>query len=335
VQVPVTRRFAELNQFRVGAAGLVACALLVTLAVNVGTVHTWLLGRTHTAQFTEAGGLKEGDDVQVAGLAVGTVTGVTLRGELVEVAFAVDGVRLGREARAAIKTSNAFGKKYLAVDPAGRGDLDGPIPVARTTSPYSLEEALSGFTRTTARIDAEQLARSFDVLSGTFANTPDEVAAALDGVGRLSATVARRDSALRELLARANSVTGVLSERNAEITRLLVDGDTLLAEVNARREVIHELLANVVAVSRELSGFAADNRTTLRPALAELERVTAVLKENERNLDTVVGQLGRYSRVLSESIASGPFFQALLVNLAPTNLAPGIAPTNLAPGVAR
>jgi phospholipid/cholesterol/gamma-HCH transport system substrate-binding protein len=320
VHVPVTKRFAELNQFRVGIAGLVAIALLVTLAVNVGTMRSWLLGRTHTAQFTEAGGLREGDEVQVAGLAVGTVTGVTLREELVEVEFAVDSVRLGRESRAAIKTSNAFGKKFLAVSPAGQGELDRPIPLARTTSPYSLEEALSGVTRTTARIDAEQLARSFDVLSTTFTDTPDEVAAAVDGVGRLSATVASRDTALRQLLARANSVSGVLSERNAEITRLLVDSDTLLAEVNSRREVIHELLANVVAVSRELSGLAEDNRTTLRPALDELARVTAVLKANERNLDTVVGQLGRYSRVLSESIGSGPFFQAILANLVPANM---------------
>jgi phospholipid/cholesterol/gamma-HCH transport system substrate-binding protein len=322
VQIPVTRRFAELDQFRVGIAGMVLVALLVTAGVNVGAVRTWLLGDTHTARFSEAGGLREGDDVQVAGLAVGTVTDVSLVGEHVEVDFATGGVRLGRQTRAAIKTSNAFGKKYLDIAPAGRGELDGPIPLARTTSPYSLEEALDGVTRTTARIDAEQLARSFDVLSETFADTPDEVGAALEGVGRLSETVAGRDAALRQLLARANSVSGVLSERNVEITRLLVDGEALLAEVNARREVIHELLANTTAVSRELSGLAEDNRTTLAPALTELGRVTAVLKENEKNLDTIVSQLGRYSRVLSESIGSGPFFQAYLANVAATNLVP-------------
>ena len=68
-------------------------------------------------------------------------------------------------------------------------------------------------------IDTDQLATALDTVANTFRDSPEEVRAAVDGLGRLSRTVASRDAQLRELLEHANGVTGVLADRNEELQR--------------------------------------------------------------------------------------------------------------------
>lgn len=316
------RRFSELNQLRVGIAGIVAVALLVGLALNAGRIRTAVGGERQSAAFSEAGGIAKNDDVRIAGVTVGSVTGVSLDGTWVKVDFTVDGVRLGDRTAAAIKTDSALGRKFLELRPAGNTQLDQQIPLSRTRSPYDVTTALSDLTATTEAIDTDQLARSFDVLAQTFADTPSALRATMRGVSRLSRTIASRDTELRGLFARANSVTGVLSQRNLQITRLLVDGSALFAELDARRRVIHELLVNITEATHQLTALARENRSSLRPALDELREVTAVLNKNKKNLEAVVTTFGGYARSLGEAVGGGPFFYAYVENLVPSNLAP-------------
>lgn len=316
------RRFSELNQFRVGLVGIVAVFLLITLAVNVGQIRTLLSGERHSAAFSEAGGISKNDDVRVAGVTVGKVTEVSLDGSQVRVDFTVDGVQLGDATAAAIKTDSALGRKFLELQPAGEGTLDDQIPLSRTRAPYDVTQALSDLTTTSQEIDTRQLAKSFDVVSDTFSDTPPELRATLRGVSQLGRVIAARDGELRSLLAHASGVTGVLAERNLQVTRLLVDGNALFEELDARRWVIHKLLVNVTRATHQLSALVRENRTTLGPALEELRQVTRVLNDNEKNLEFVIQNLGGYVRELNEAIGGGPFFYAYVENLVPTNLAP-------------
>ena len=75
---------------------------------------------------------------------------------------------------------------YLALEPAGAGQLDGgrEIPVERTSSPYDVVEAFSGLAETSEQIDTDQLAESLTTLADLTRNTPEEFRGALDGVSR-------------------------------------------------------------------------------------------------------------------------------------------------------
>ena len=78
---------------------------------------------------------------------IGTVEQVRINGTHVTVTFHTDGdVRLGSETRAAIKTSSAVGERYLALFPAGTGELT-RVPLTRTSVPYDLTAALSDVMR--------------------------------------------------------------------------------------------------------------------------------------------------------------------------------------------
>ncbi|HEX5596533.1 MAG TPA: MCE family protein, partial [Micromonosporaceae bacterium] len=205
-----------------------------------------------------------------------------------------------------------LGLKYLALAPAGGGRLaEGEeIPLSRTASPLDVVAAVTGLADTVERIDVQQLAQAFEVLSAAFADTPESVQSALDGLSRLSQTVASRDEQLQELLGRARSVTAVLAERDQEFQRLVTDGNLLLAEVQRRREAIHELLVATNELATQISGLVAENRSRLGPALAELRKVVGTLQRNRAELERTVANMGPFLRAFSNVVGNGRWFDS-------------------------
>ncbi len=88
--------FRERNPVPIGLSAFAIIAVLLVLAMNLENIPFVNGGRTHTAAFKEAAGLKADEEVRIAGVKVGKVTGLDLDGDHVKVTFRVDdGVRLG------------------------------------------------------------------------------------------------------------------------------------------------------------------------------------------------------------------------------------------------
>lgn len=306
----MTRRPALL-----GAVGLLVVVVSALLAFFLEDLPFLGGGTGHTADFTEAAGLRVDDEVRVAGLKVGHVTAVELHQGRVRVAFRVSGVELGDRSRAEIRIKTLLGQKYLALDSEGRDPLTGTIPVERTTSPYDVVEAFSGLATTVTGIDTDQLARSFQVLSDTFRDSPRHVKQALEGLSSLSRTISSRDEQLASLIEGANRISGTLAERNDDFAALITDGNLLLEEIGHRRDAIGRLLDGTRALSAQLSGLVADNQEQLRPALEQLERVTDVLRNNQDALNRGLASAGPYYRLLNNSLGNGQWIDTYLCGL--------------------
>ncbi|ROT29817.1 MCE family protein [Micromonospora sp. HM5-17] len=316
------RPFRERNPAVTGAVGLVVLAAVLLTAFRLDDL-TALGDRTYRAAFRDASGLAVGNEVRVAGVRVGEVTGVGLArgatGPYVRVRFRIDddAVRLGEQTGATIRIKTVLGQKYLALAPAGPGRLpeDAEIPLDRTASPFDVMSAVTGLAETLDEIDEAQLATAFRTLTETFADTPGSVRSSLDGLARLSRTVADRDAQLRELLARARNVTEVLADRDEEFRRLVADGSALLAEVSRRRDAIHELLVGTRDLAAQLSGLVADNRTTLEPTLRQLREVVAVLQRNKDELEQTLRTVGPFLEAFTNVLGNGRWFDSYLRGL--------------------
>jgi phospholipid/cholesterol/gamma-HCH transport system substrate-binding protein len=66
-----------------------------------------------------------------------------------------------------------------------------------------------------------------------------------------------------------------------------------------------------------LSGLVADNRQQLHPALDKLNGVLTILADRKGRLQDAIKRLNAYAMSLGESVSSGPWFSAYLVNLLP------------------
>ncbi|MFC6089249.1 MCE family protein [Saccharothrix sp. BKS2] len=331
----------ERNPITVGIVSLTVIALLVLAALNSDDLPIVGGGTTYSAEFTEAAGLIESNEVRVAGVKVGKVTGVELAGDRVRVSFKVKDAWLGDRSTATIRIKTLLGQKFLALDPQGEQPLDPgtPIPRERTLSPYDVQEAFNGLATTVGQIDTEQLATSFRVLSETLQGSADSVRGALDGLAALSKTISSRDEQLARLLANTNQVTETLSDRNEQFERLLADGNLLLGELRKRRDAISALLDGTRALSRELTGLVADNQAQLRPALEQLDRVTTVLQRNQDTLERSLNLLAPFYRVLANTLGNGRWFDVYICGLLPPSVNLGVIGFNeegcLPPGVQR
>ncbi|RVW06549.1 MCE family protein [Rhodococcus spongiicola] len=307
----------ERNLLRTGVIGVAVSAALVLAGLQYDRLPFLFGGVRYEALFEDAGGLLPGDFVTVAGVNVGKVEDVELDGSAVRVTFSMnEGIRLGDDTGADIKTNTILGRKSLQVTPEGSDVMrvGSTIPLERTNSPYSLNDALGDLTSTVSDLDTNQLNDSLDAISETLTDTPPELRAALDGVTRLSESINSRDESLEDLLARAEGVTEILADRSDQINALILDGNLLLGELDRRRNAISELITNVSAVSQQLTGLVQDNEQQMKPTLDKLNAVVANLQDNKDNINRALDGLGPYARSLGEAVGSGPFFMAYVAN---------------------
>jgi len=321
------KSFRERNPVPIGIIGTVVLVGIAALVYFWGDLPG-ISGTTYQAEFSEAAGLRADDEVRVAGVKVGTVKDVELDAAhdygRVLVTFRVDDAWIGDHTTAAIKIKTLLGRKFLALHPTGDDEQDpgDPIGLDRTATPYDVTQAFQGLANTVGDIDTAQLADSFRTISDTFADSPEHVRTALDGLSALSVTISSRDSQLAELLANTRQITTTLAGTNSEFAKLLDDGKLLLTELNNRREAIHDLLTGTSDLARQLSGLVADNERQLGPALAQLDQVTDILTRYGDKLDRSLKLAGPYFRVLNNITGSGEWIDTYVCGLIPDNREP-------------
>jgi phospholipid/cholesterol/gamma-HCH transport system substrate-binding protein len=313
-----------MNKYRGAAlikAGFIG-AVLIALIIAVGLNPDQLVQRATTvryqAVFSDAGGLATGNDVTVSGIKVGSVTGMSLQHGDVLVTFTAKGnILLGSATTAHIRTGSLLGQRILTVDSAGSGTLHpmSVIPASRTSSPYSLSEAVENLSSDIQGTDTASLNQSLDTLSATLNQVAPQLGPAFDGITRLSQTLNARNQTLGQLLKGAADVTGILSQRSQQLNTLILNANDLLSMLVARRQAIVRLLASTSAVSKQLTGIVHDNEAKLAPSLEKINSVTAMLEKNRDNIAKALPGLAKYELTQGETVSSGYYYNPFIPNL--------------------
>lgn len=302
---------------KAGLIGVVLAVMIILVGLSPDRFITWATMVRYQALFSEAGGLATGNPVIVSGIKVGTVSDIKLRHGDALVTFAMKGnILLGSETTAHIRTGSLLGERMLTVESAGSGTMHpmALIPVSRTSSPYSLTEAVSDFASDTAGTNTTALNQSLDTLAATLNQIAPQMGPAFDALSRLSRTLNSRNKNLTDLFKSAGDVTGILSERSQQVNKLILNADSLLQVLAARRQEIVELLANTSVVAKQLTALVHDNEATLAPTLERLNRVTAVLEKNRDNIGKALPGLAKFSITTGEGISGMYAYQAFVPN---------------------
>lgn len=300
--------------------GLLVIAAVAWAGFNTGRLPFVNNGTAYTAYFTEAAGLTPGNEVRVAGVKVGKVTGVALDGAKVRVTFTVGpGTWVGDKSTAAIDIKTILGSKYLALDPLGTASQSPstPIPASRTTSPYDVTQAFQHLGTVFQQIDSRSVAQALEDISATFASTPPAVHEALTGLSSLSRTIASQDAQIATLLRGTNQLSGTVASEDGEFQTLIADGNLLLAELNQQQQAIGSLLTGTRDLAVQLESLVEANRGILGPMLSRLGQVTTVLQRNQANLEKALQLAGPYTRLTGNLVGTGPWFDAYLCGLVP------------------
>jgi len=132
----------------VGFFVLVGIVCLGYLSIKLGKLE--LIGGDVyevAAQFDTASGLKPGSTIEIAGVEVGRVRGISLKDDRAMVKLAVNStIKLYTDTIASIMTRGIIGEKFLALSPGGGGDPLKPGDTIRDTeSGLDLEELVSQY----------------------------------------------------------------------------------------------------------------------------------------------------------------------------------------------
>lgn len=308
---------------RAGFIGTVLVVLIIAVGLQPERLVALATQITYRALFTEAAGLIVGNKVKLSGVDVGTVTDVSLEGLQPMVTFTVDAtVRLASDTTAHIRTGSLLGERTLVLESAGKGTLDplDVIPDSRTSSPYSLTDAVDDLTRNAADTDTAALNQSLDTLAATIDQVAPRLGPTFDGLSRLSKSINGRNENLGQLLSSTAEITGVLADRSQQLNQLIFNANDLVDLLVQRRQAIIDLLANTTAVAQQLSGLIRDNEQELAPTLDKLNAVTAMLERSRDNIAEMLPSLAKFEITLGETVANGFYYNAYVPDILPGNI---------------
>lgn len=113
-------------ELAVGFFVLIGIFSLTYLSLKLGKLETIGGGRyTVYAEFEDAGGIKPGSNVEIAGIEVGKVKSMVLKKDYrALLSFSIEkDVKIQEDAIASIKTKGLIGEKYVEITPGGSDKL--------------------------------------------------------------------------------------------------------------------------------------------------------------------------------------------------------------------
>ncbi len=316
-----SRRFAGKRSARsVGVLGIVVLLMLTLSAFYLKDLPMVGAAPQYTVQFSEAAGVKAGNEVRVAGVKVGEVTDVRLDGDKVLMRMRVENTWIGDKTQATIQIKTVLGQKYIALNPKGTKLANPRDTLTDTVAPYDVLEAFGDAANQIENVNTDQVAKALGQLSDVFTANADDIGPAMDGISRLSKTIASRDDEVQRLLEATKGSSKILADRNEEFVKLIAGAGVLLKELNTRQQSISALLASTETLSTSLTGIVRDNEKQIGPVLDSLSKVTALLTRQNSNLRKSIQNLAPFYKLYANVLGNGRWFEATVTNLLPPAL---------------
>lgn len=294
----------DVDQLSLGLATIVVLGSLVTAAFSVGTLDLFSNRYELSAVFPDSGGIKAGNDVRVAGVPVGEITGVHPdfdAGQVILTFEVDDGVDLGPATRAEIAAATLLGGYYLRLS----GPVEEPyleslpssdprrrIPLERTSSPVSLIGALGDTTTQIQAIDIESVNAVLRQLAGATNRNAEVIPTLIDSVATIGAAVSAREDELRDLVANADTLSGVLADRDEEILTLVDAASVLLDRLQERRDELTTILGAGSEAVVTLTGVIREHRADIDSLLADAHVLLGGIERNTSTINTSLAWAG-------------------------------------------
>lgn len=303
-------RWKEPGKRWVGPTAIGAALLIVVGTVGIPRVIDDLRTETLYAEVANVGGMQIGDPVLVAGVPRGTVTGLTLDGTHVDVAFRLDSnIAAGLDTRATVEILTLLGRRAFSLEPSGTGRLQSGdvIPLANTTTAFTLDDISRSVANTATDVELDRIRTMVDTLAAAAPRDPELLGSALTGLTDVADVVNRNADDVDRLLDSAQQTTSTLVEQSDLLIALLGDANLVAATVADRRDVISSIIDEIAALTTILSRYLAENRETIDSLLPRLRAVSALLEDSRDSLTRLVDDFGPTVRYLANATGNGEF----------------------------
>jgi phospholipid/cholesterol/gamma-HCH transport system substrate-binding protein len=278
---------------------IVALGALIALVVLVGlAMFGGASAYTITASFDNGGQLVKGNEVQVAGLPVGTVSDIELEadGRALVTMNLESGEPLHRGTTATIRAGSLSGiaNRYVSLNP-GPNDREeipdgGRIGGDETRAPVDLDEvfnALDPKTREGLRQVVRGSAAYYDGRAADARKSLKYLSPALSSTARLTREVALDEKTFERFITDTATVVTALAERRGDVASLVGNTNRTMRAIGDRNADLERSLELLPSTLRK----ANTTFVNLRSTLDELDVLVAESKPATRELAPFLRQL--------------------------------------------
>jgi len=204
--------------------GAMAFAVVVTLVVAYVYYNPPGTSKIVSFYTDDANSIRNGDEVRMAGIKVGTITGLKLESTQVLVTARVDDdAFVGDQSQVDVRMLTVVGGYYVNLASMGNSPLGSQaIPLSRVTMPYSLVRALTDTTKITEHVNTTPVNESLNQISQGLTGTNVQVVANVINAGNdLMSTVERQRGQVTNILNLSDEYIRALSNYRDKFAQLL------------------------------------------------------------------------------------------------------------------
>lgn len=296
------------NAIRLGIFTLVSLLLTGALTMIMGNIR-FEGNQEFRAVFSDASSVTAGDDVRVAGVSVGKVTGVEpYQGSKALVSFEVaEDLQLTTGTGVAVRFLNLVGSRYLALEQgeeAGAAPLeDGAlIPESRTEPALNLTVLFNGFRPLFMALEPRQVNELSMNLVRVLQGEGGTIASLLRHTGSLTSTLAERDELIGQVITNLQGTLTTVDRNRKELALLITGLRDWMTQLAESRSAIGASLTNIAALLASVADLVVDVRGPLKADLKELHDLAALLNKPVNRaeltdlLDKLPGMMARSTR---------------------------------------
>ncbi|WP_024793562.1 MCE family protein [Tomitella biformata] len=305
--------------------GIFTVAMLLIFSGLVVVFSQYRTGSTqdYHAVFTDASGLKKGDKVRIAGVVVGSVTGIAITdNELATVDFNVDDTFPLREStHMAVHFQDMVGNRFVELS-EGSGDgkqlqKGSTIPVTQTEPALDLDVLLGGFKPLFRGLDPGQVNKLAASLLDVFQGQGTTLVNLLSSTSSFSNTLAERDQLIGEVVDNLNAVLGTMDANKAEFSTIIDNVQQVVGTLAQSRDAVVGGIDHINEATGTLASLLTDARPDLQTDIAELNRLMSILSTDETKgkLNWALETMPPAFRQLVRVGAYGSFFNFYICGL--------------------
>jgi phospholipid/cholesterol/gamma-HCH transport system substrate-binding protein len=275
---------------------------------------------TYSALFTNASGLQPGDFVDIAGVQVGAVSSVRLRGTRALVTFtAAADQQLTTTTRVNIDYANLLGQQLLSLQ---RGTANGhplkpgaQIPPTRTTPALDLTSIFNGFQPLFAALTPQQVNDLTASIIQIFQGESGTVASLVTQTASLTENLAQRQQLIGQVIDNLSSVAGTLDSHDQQLVTMINQFDGLVGGLDGERAQIGATVDSLSGLTSAVANLLNQSQPTLNEALDAVVSASQTAASDQSGFDGVLANLPDFIATLDKVADSGSFLNVYLCNL--------------------
>ena len=308
-----------------------ATGVLIVLIGNL----TFKSSSDFKAVFSDATGVNKGDDVRIAGVRVGTVSGIDIadaKGDepaRAVVTFSVeDGSTLMKSTHATIRYRNLVGQRYISLtqDIGDTSELKAgeTIPVAQTTPSLDLTVLFNGFKPLFQALSPDDINKlSYEVIQ-VFQGEGGTLEGLLRSTASVTQTLADRDEVIGQLIDNLDYVLDHIADRDDQLSALIKSFRDLVSGLKDDRFAILDSLDGVSVLSERTADLARGIRPPFVEDIKQLRRLAGVLDRNKAELDRALQVLPIKLEKVGRTAIYGSWFNFYLCDFKGRVTLPGV-----------